>query len=68
MDSHWRATQRRLGAGGCALLVLLGGGLIGLLYGRGPALVAISLVLVLFGLGVFIWLVLTVLQRWAERE
>jgi len=67
MESHWRATQRRLGAGGCALLVLGGGGLIGMLYGRGAALVAISLILLLFGLGVLIWLLLTLLESWAKR-
>jgi 3-phenylpropionate/trans-cinnamate dioxygenase ferredoxin reductase subunit len=42
MDRHRRATERQLAAGGCLLLVLLGGGLIALLYGRGAALVGVG--------------------------
>jgi hypothetical protein len=67
MERHWRSTQRQLAAGGCALLVLLGGGLVGLLYGSGAAVAAVAIVLVVAGLGVLIWLLLTLMQRWAER-
>lgn len=67
LESHWRSTQRRLGLGGCALLVLLGGGLVGLLYGGGAAVAAISIILVVTGLGVLIWFLLTVMEAWANR-
>lgn len=67
MEHHWRSTQRRLAAGGCALLVLLGGGLVGLLYGQGAAVAAIAVILLIAGLGVLIWLLLTLMQRWGER-
>ena len=67
MESHWGATQRRLAVGGLALLVLIGGGLVGLLYGGGAAVAAISIVLVIAGLGVFIWFLLTLMEAWARR-
>ena len=67
MDSHWRATQRRLATGGLALLVLLGGGLVALLYGQGAAVAAIAIVLLVAGLGVFIWFLLTLMEAWARR-
>lgn len=68
MERHWRSTQRQLAAGGCGLLVLLGGGLVGLLYGQGAAVAAVAIVLLVAGLGVLIWLLLTLMQRWAERS
>jgi hypothetical protein len=67
MDSHWRSTQRRLAAGGCALLVLLGGGLVGLLYGQGAAVAAVAVVLLVAGLGVLIWFLLNLMEAWAKR-
>lgn len=67
MERHRRSTQRQLAAGGCGLLALLGGGLVGLLYGQGAAVAAVAIVLLVAGLGVLIWLLLTLMQRWAER-
>ena len=68
MDRHRRATERQLAAGGCLLLVLLGGGLIALLYGRGAALVGVGAIALVGGLGVLLWLILTLLTRWAESN
>jgi fucose permease len=66
MERHRRGTERRLAVGGCLLLALVGGGLIGLLYGRGAALVGLGVVGLAAGLGVLVWLLLTLLARWAE--
>jgi hypothetical protein len=68
MNRHWRSTQIALGVGGAVLLVLVGGGIVALLYGPGAALIAVSFVAVVAGLGALIWLLLTIAQRWADRE
>jgi len=67
MERHWRSTQRRLAAGGCALLVVVGGGLLGALYGRGVAVAAVAIVLLVAGLGALLWLLLTLMESWARR-
>ena len=68
MDQHRSGTERQLAAGGCLLLVLLGGGLIGLLYGRDAALAAVAVVGLVAGAGAVLWLLLTLLTRWANRS
>jgi len=49
-------------------LLLVGGGLVGLIYGSGAAVMAVSCLL--FGCAIFalLWLILTLMERWAKRE
>ncbi len=71
MERHRHGTERRLAVGGCLLLVLVGGGLIGLLYGRTAAFVGVAVVVLVAGLGVLVWFILTLLTWWAgagERQ
>jgi protein-S-isoprenylcysteine O-methyltransferase Ste14 len=66
MERHRRSTERRLAVGGCLLLVLVGGGSIGVLYGRTAASVGVAVVVLVAGLGVLVWFILTLLTWWAE--
>jgi hypothetical protein len=59
-------TERRLVVGGWLILALLGGGLVALYYGAGAAAVAVGVVALALGLGGLIWLLLSLLQRWAS--
>ena len=62
-----QAFQRELIAGGIVILVLVGGGLIALLWGVGPMLAALPCFGGALGLGLVLWLVLKVIE-WAGRE
>jgi ABC-type uncharacterized transport system permease subunit len=63
-----RQTERRLAVAVVLSLVLLGGGLVGLIYGRGAAILAVSCLSA--GCAVFgaLWLILTGMEWWATRE
>ena len=66
--SQRRALDRNLACAVVIFLVGVGGLLIALIYGTGPALLGISCLLggaALFGL---IWLILTLMQRWAGED
>ena len=66
--SQRRALDRNLARAVVIFLVGVGGLLIALIYGAGPAILGISCLLggaALFGL---IWLILTLMQRWAGED
>jgi hypothetical protein len=66
--SQRRALDRNLARAVVIFLVGVGGLLIALIYGAGPAVLGISCLLggaALFGL---VWLILTLMQRWAGDD
>ena len=65
---HWQQTQVHLILGGILVLVLVGGGLIWLLYGRTAAIAAISCLLVVAGLIGLLWLILRLLEAWVGGD
>jgi hypothetical protein len=66
-EGHRRQTQVRLIGAGFAILVVVGGGLIWLFYGRTEALVAVACLLVMAGVLGLLWLILTLLE-WFVKE
>jgi len=62
-----RRTDRNLAQAVVIMLVGVGGGAIALVYGPGAA--AVGVVCLLFGAGLFglLWLILTLLEQWADR-
>jgi hypothetical protein len=68
MRRHRRQTERRLALAVVLSLLLVGGGLVGLIYGTGAAVMAISCLML--GCAVFaaLWLFLTLMEWWAKRE
>ena len=67
-ERHWQQTQVQLILGGTLVLVIVGGGLIWLLYGRSAASVAVSCFLSLAVIGGLLWLVLRLLQLWVRGD
>ncbi len=65
---HWGQTQVRLILGGLALLVVVGGGLAWLFYGRAAAITAVTCLLAAGGLLGLLWLILALLERWVKEE
>jgi hypothetical protein len=65
---HWRQTQVRLILGGLAVLIVVGGGLVWLLYGRAAALTAVSCLLAAAAVLALLWLLLTFLERWVKED
>jgi hypothetical protein len=65
---HWGQTQARLIVGGLAILVVVGGGLVWLLYGGSAAITAVLCLLVAAGVLGVLWLLLTLLERWVKEE
>ena len=63
---HMQQTQTRLVVAGLALLIIVGGGLVWLLYGDVAAVSAISCLFVAAGLVGLLWLILAVLEKWAK--
>jgi hypothetical protein len=63
-----RKTDRNLALAVVIFLVGVGGALIALIYGAGPAVLGITCLL--FGAGLFglVWLILTLMERWAREE
>jgi hypothetical protein len=66
--AYRRKNERNMAIAVVVALVGVGGALIALIYGGGAA--ALGLVCLLGGSGLFglIWLVLTLMERWANRE
>jgi ABC-type uncharacterized transport system permease subunit len=65
---HRRQTQIRLVGAGLLVLLVVGGGLVWLLYGRSAAVTAV--VCLLGGAGIFglLWLILGLLELWVKEE
>ena len=63
---HMQQTQTRLFVVGLALLIVVGGGLVWLLYGDVAAASAVSCLLVAAVLAGLLWLILAVLEKWAK--
>ena len=61
-------TDRRLALGGFAILALAGGGLLWWRSGATTATIALAFILLGAGVLVLLWLLLTVLERWARSE
>jgi hypothetical protein len=54
--------------GGLAVLIIVGGGLVWLLYGGSAAITAVLCLLVSAGVLGVLWLLLTLLERWVKEE
>ena len=65
---HWGQTQARLIIGGMAVLVIVGGGLVWLLYGAGAAVTAVLCLLAAAGVMGLLWLILFLLELWVKEE
>jgi hypothetical protein len=63
-----RRLNRNLAWAVVFFLVGVGGTLIALIYGAGPAVLGIACLLGGAGLFGLLWLILTVMERWAGRE
>jgi membrane protein implicated in regulation of membrane protease activity len=68
LDRHRRQTYARLVIGGFLILLVVGGGLVWLLYGRAAALTAIACLLIPAGLLGLLWLILTLLELWVGED
>ena len=68
MRRYRRQTERRLTLAVVLFLVLVGGGLIGLIYGPGAALMGISCLLLGAGIIGLLFVILTLMERWAQSE
>lgn len=68
LDRHRRQTYARLVLGGLAILVLVGGGLVWLLYGPSAALATVACLLVAASLFGLLWLILSVLEIWVRED
>ncbi|MBN1659364.1 MAG: hypothetical protein JXA93_13245 [Anaerolineae bacterium] len=65
---HRRGTEARLVAGGYLILIVIGGALVWLLYGRAAALTAVICLLAMASIVVLLWLILSLLERWVGED
>lgn len=65
---HWQQTQGRLIVIGLALLIVVGGGLVWVLYGNLAAFSAVACLLVAVGLVGLLWLILVLLEKWVKED
>lgn len=63
---HERQTQIRLIISGFLILILVGGGLVWLIYGRTEAITAILCLVAVGGVFGLLWLLLSLLERWVK--
>lgn len=63
-----RQTERRLAIAVVLCLLFVGGGLVALIYGSGAAVMAVSCLLFGSALFALLWLILSLMGWWAERE
>jgi fatty acid desaturase len=68
LRKYRRQTERRLTIAVVFFLVLVGGGLIGLIYGPGAAFIGISCLLLGAGIIGLLFVILTLMERWAQSE
>jgi hypothetical protein len=65
---HSRQTQSRLVLAGLLIVLVVGGGLVWLFYGRTAALTAVSCILAVGAVFGLLWLFLGLLERWAGED
>jgi hypothetical protein len=65
---HWQQTQTRLIIGGMLILLLVGGGLVWVIYGRASATTAVACLLAVSGVFGLLWLILALLERWVKDD
>jgi hypothetical protein len=58
----------RLIAGGLAIVVIIGGGLVWALYGLSAAVTAVMCLLAAAGVLGLLWLILTLLESWVKED
>ncbi|HIQ04948.1 MAG TPA: hypothetical protein EYH31_04530 [Anaerolineae bacterium] len=68
VQQHRRQTENRLILGGFAILVVVGGGLIWLIYGRGAALLGLTCIFAGLGLFGLLYLILKGIELWVGEE
>lgn len=68
LRAHRRRTDRDLALAVVIFLVGVGGAAIALVYGAGAAVLGLTCLLFGAGLFGFLWLILTLMERWADRE
>lgn len=68
LDRHRGQTQVRLILGGLLILVVIGGGLVWVIYGQAAAITAVTCLLVGVGLFGLLWLILTLLELWVKED
>jgi protein-S-isoprenylcysteine O-methyltransferase Ste14 len=68
LRKYRRQTERRLTIAVVVFLVLVGGGLIGLIYGPSAALMGISCLFLGAGIIGLLFAILTLMERWAKSE
>lgn len=68
LDRHRGQTQARLVAGGLIILVVVGGGLVWLIYGQAAAITAVFCFLAMGGIFGLLWLILALLDRWVRED
>lgn len=67
-ERHRRQTRARLILGGMLVLLVVGGGLVWLFYGRTAAFTAVVCLLGAAAVMALLWLILTLLERWVKDE
>jgi hypothetical protein len=65
---HWRETEIRLILGGIGLLIVVGGGLVWVFYGRAAAFTTVACLLVAVLVLGLLWLVMSLLERWVRED
>jgi hypothetical protein len=63
-----RQTQARLVFGGALILMVVGGGLVWVIYGSSAAITAVLCLLAAVGIFGLLWLVLSLLERWTKED
>jgi hypothetical protein len=65
---HRQQTERRLAIAVVLCLLLLGGGLIGLIYGTGAAVMGLSCLILGCAVFALLWFIVSLMEWWAVRE
>jgi ABC-type uncharacterized transport system permease subunit len=68
VSRHQQQTQIRLILVGLLILVVVGGGLVWVIYGRAAAITAMTCLLVVAGFLGLLWLILSLLERWVKED
>jgi hypothetical protein len=65
---HRQQTERRLAIAVVLSLLLLGGGLIGLIYGTGAAVMGLSCLILGCAVFALLWFIVSLMEWWTSRE